>query len=99
MSRVTVNIDTNALRARLGLTEQQLPDEASEAQIAAAFAGSPQRCECGGLHASAQEFDRASVPDDMVLMEREQWNSVQQRLNVVANYEMTSLLDNAGPRT
>lgn len=49
------------LRARLGLTEAQLPDEATESQITAAGI-TPQLCATLGINASEGEEDPAAVP-------------------------------------
>jgi hypothetical protein len=51
-----------ALRARLGLTEQQLPDNATQAQLTAAGV-TPQLCATLGITAEEQEGGSPAAPD------------------------------------
>jgi hypothetical protein len=64
VTRVQIDIAVTELRQRLGLTREELPDAPTEAQVQAALSGGPVR---GGF----------SVPEGMVLVDEETWNSVQ----------------------
>lgn len=91
VARVMIDIDAADLRRRLGLTQAQLPDQPTSEQIAAAMAGpsgpSPQPAR--GEHFSG------SVPEGFVLVEQEQWDTIQGERAVVGNRERDELIERA----
>lgn len=68
---VQIEIPVERLRERLGLTEQQLPDDATPEQVALLMQGTP-------APSSAAEF---ATPDGMVLVDGEVWRQVQESLH------------------
>lgn len=84
--RVRMEIDVADIRRRLGLSEQELPDNATDAQLNAAFDGMPQ------LRSDAHP----GLPEDeMVMIEREAWDQIQQERQIAASRERDSIIDRA----
>jgi hypothetical protein len=84
--RVRIDIDVADIRRRLGLTEQELPDSATDAQLNAAFEGMPQ------LRSDAHP----GLPDDeMVMVEREDWDRITQERRIAASRERDNIIDRA----
>lgn len=73
-------IDVPALRTRLGISEEDLPDDATEEQINAALAAEPdeETDETEETEGKTPESTEASANGNVVHVDREVWNRTQQ---------------------
>jgi hypothetical protein len=81
VNRVQIDIAVSELRQRLGLTPEELPDEPTSAQVQAALSRGPTR----GF----------AMPEGMVLVDEETWNTVQAEGVVHETQERDTLVDEA----
>jgi hypothetical protein len=103
MPRISLELELADLRSRLGLTEQQLPDDATDDQIAAAMAQAPTPAEPPtpegepegepeGAPEGEPEVRRIAaghrdIPEGMVLIDESRWKEVQADVSRHTNLE------------
>lgn len=96
MPNIRLDIDVGVLRKRLGLSEEQLPDDASDDQIAAAFASQTEKPEEREDHrveeveepeAEPTRASRPAVPSGHVIVDEANWARMEEALKASQRIE------------
>jgi hypothetical protein len=92
MPRWRIVLDSNDFRNKFGLTEEELPDDASDQLIAMAWQSASPTCSgCGGEgHVAA-----SGVPEGHRLVPNEDWERIQQERAAGANRERDTIIAEA----